>query len=67
MSSPFRKEERKHLQQVTGKFNWYARAVESTMLTPLSALASQQSKLTVKTMKHAQHFLITQQHMNQQY
>ncbi len=27
------------VQKVTGKFNWYARAVDGTMLTPLSALA----------------------------
>jgi hypothetical protein len=56
-SAPVGKEEQKHVQQVTGKFNWYAQSVDSTMLTPISALASQQSKPTVETMKQAQHFL----------
>jgi hypothetical protein len=56
-SAPVGKEEQKHVQQVTGKFNWYARSVDSTMLTPISALASQQSKPTVETMKRVQHFL----------
>jgi hypothetical protein len=50
-SAPVGKEAQKHVQQVTGEFNWYARAVDSTMLIPLSALASQQSKPTVETMK----------------
>jgi hypothetical protein len=45
------------IQQVTGKFNWYARAVDPTMLTPLSAIAAQQSKPTQATMKCVQHFL----------
>ncbi|KAL7475687.1 hypothetical protein ACHAW6_001596, partial [Cyclotella cf. meneghiniana] len=45
------KEDQKHVQQVTGKFNNYARAVDGTMLTPLSALAAQQANPTTDTMK----------------
>ena len=50
-------EEQKHLQQVNGKFLWYARGVDGTLLTPLSALTSQQAKPTTETMKRAQQFL----------
>jgi hypothetical protein len=57
MSEPVGKEEQTHLQKITGKFNYYARAVDSTMLTPLSALAAQQSKPTVNSMQRSQHFL----------
>jgi hypothetical protein len=56
VSEPVGKEEKKHLQKVTGKFNWYARAVDPTMLTPLSALGAQQSKPTVQSMKRSQQF-----------
>jgi hypothetical protein len=56
-SEPVGKDEQTHLQKVTGKFNYYARAVDPTMLTPLSALAAQQSKPTVNSMQRAQHFL----------
>ena len=51
------KKEQQYVQQVTGKFNWYARAVDPTMLTPLSAIAAQQSKPTQATMKQVQQFL----------
>jgi hypothetical protein len=50
-------EEQKHLQKVTGKFLWYARGVDGTLLTPLSALTSQQAKPTTETMKRVQQFL----------
>ena len=56
-SPPAGKEDQKHVQKLTGKFMWYARAVDGTMLTPLSALASQQAKPTKETMKRAQQFL----------
>ncbi|KAL7479922.1 hypothetical protein ACHAW6_005639 [Cyclotella cf. meneghiniana] len=46
------KDEQTHVQKVTGKFNRYARAVDPTMLTPLSALIAQQSKPTKETMLH---------------
>ena len=38
--------EQKHVQQVNGKWLWYGRAVDGTLLTALSALAAQQSKPT---------------------
>ena len=37
-------EEQKHVQKVNGKFLWCGRTVYSTILTALSALASQQAK-----------------------
>jgi len=42
------------VQQVNGKFNWYARRVGGTLLTPISA---QQAKPMQSTMKHVQQFL----------
>jgi hypothetical protein len=51
------KDEQTYVQKVTEKFNYYARAVDPTMLTPLSALAAQQSKPTENTMQRMQHFL----------
>jgi hypothetical protein len=56
-SAPVGKEDQKHVQKVTGKFNWYARGVDSTMLTPISALTAQQAKPTQATMKRVQQFL----------
>ena len=56
-SPPVGAAEQKRLQQANGKFLYYARGVDGTMLTPLSALASQQSKTTVNTMKQAKQFL----------
>lgn len=50
-------QEQKFLQQSNGKFLYYARLVDGTMLTPLSALASQQSKPTTNTMKQVKQFL----------
>ena len=57
MSAPVGKDEQKYVQKVTGKFNWYARGVNGTMLTPSSALSAQQAKPTQATMKRVQHFL----------
>eukprot|EP00804_Cyclotella_cryptica_P011206 CCRYP_007737-RH/>CCRYP_007737-RH protein AED:0.37 eAED:0.37 QI:0/0/0/1/0/0/2/0/425 len=51
------KDEQKHVQKVNGKFLWYARAVDGTLLTPLSALAAQQAKPTTNTMKRVKQFL----------
>ena len=56
-SAPVGKEEQKYIQKLTGKFNWYARGVDSTLLTPISALTAQQSKPTQATMKRAQQLL----------
>ncbi len=44
------------MQQVTGKFNWCARGVDGTLLTPISALSAQQAKLTQSTMKRVKQF-----------
>jgi hypothetical protein len=56
-SAPVGKDEQKHVQQVTGKFNWYARGVDGTLLTPISALSAQQAKPTQSTMKRVKQFL----------
>ena len=56
-SAPVGNDEQKYVQKVTGKFNWYARGVDSTMLTPISALSAQQAKPTQATMRRIQHFL----------
>ena len=42
------KDGKKFVQQVTGIFLYYARAVDSTMLVALSALASEQASPTQK-------------------
>ncbi len=50
---------------VNGKWLWYGRAVDGTILTALSALAAQQSKPTEKTMKQVKQLLVyiaTQEH-----
>jgi hypothetical protein len=47
----------KQLQRLTGKFLYYARAVDNTMLVALSALALQQTKGTAKTATAAIKFL----------
>ena len=51
------KEEKKFIQEVTGTFLYYARSVDSTMLTALSALASEEAKPTTETMKKCKQFL----------
>ena len=50
-------EDKLFIQQVTGTFLYYARAVDSTMLVTLSAIASQQAKPTVETMQKTLKFL----------
>jgi hypothetical protein len=45
------------IQQVTGKFQYYCRAVDPTMNVALSALASQQSKATQRTASDCAKFL----------
>jgi uncharacterized protein YktA (UPF0223 family) len=47
----------KHIQKIAGKFLWYACGVDGTLLTPLSAIASQQSKATVQTMQRVKQLL----------
>jgi hypothetical protein len=45
-SAPVGQDKQKYVQQVTGKFNYYAQGVDGTLLTPISALTAQQAKLT---------------------
>ena len=56
-SAPVGKDEQKHMQQVTGKFNWHAHGVNRTLLTPSSALSAQHAKPAQSTMKHVKQFL----------
>ena len=51
------KQIKKIIQQVTGKFLFLGRAVDSTLLTPLSATASQQATPTEATLEHTKQFL----------
>ena len=51
------KEDKKFIQEVTGTFLFYARAVDATMLTALSSLASEQSAPTQRTMEKCKQFL----------
>ena len=48
---------KKFIQQVCGKFLYLGRAVDSTLLCPISAIASQSSKPTEDTMKQANQLL----------
>ncbi len=48
---------KKFIQEVTGVFLFLARAVDGTMLTPLSALASKQASPTEQTMQKCLRFL----------
>mmetsp|Transcript_116662 Transcript_116662/g.238649 ORF Transcript_116662/g.238649 Transcript_116662/m.238649 type:complete len:134 (+) Transcript_116662:1352-1753(+) len=57
LSKPMTKAQTRFLQQVTGKFLYYARAVDCTMLHALNNLATQTHSGTQKTMKAAKHFL----------
>ena len=47
----------KFIQQVTGTFLYYARAVDATMLVALSAIASEQASPTKQTMEKTKKFL----------
>ena len=49
-SEELSKDEKKFVQQVVGTFLYYGRAVDGTMLTALSAIASTQAKPTRLTM-----------------
>lgn len=63
-SEPVGDDEKTHTQKITGKFLWYGRGVDGTILTPLSAIASKQSKPTVFTSQRSQQvmdYLATQE------
>jgi hypothetical protein len=49
--------EKKFIQKVCGKFLFLGRAVDSTILCPISAIASQSSKPTTDTMKQTTQLL----------
>lgn len=51
------KANKRYIQEVTGTFLYYARAIDSTMLTALSAIASEQSSPTENTMTKVKQFL----------
>ena len=51
------KEDKKYVQQVLGTFLYYGRAVDSTMLTALSSIASSQASPTKLTMHKVKLFL----------
>ena len=51
------KKGKRFVQQVCGKFLFYGRAVDSTVLTPISAIASQQAQPTEDTMAHTKQLL----------
>ena len=51
-SPPLDKIGKKYVMQVTGTFLFYARAIDSTMLPALSAIASQQNAPTQNTQQH---------------
>ncbi len=50
------KEEKKYIQQIAGTFLYYSRAVDSTMLTALSLITSNQAKPTKETMSNIKFF-----------
>ena len=54
---PTTKEEKKFIQRVCGKFLFYGRAVDSTVLTPISAIASQAAKPTKDTLAQTKQLL----------
>ena len=56
-SPPLNKEAKRFIQEVTGTFLYYARAIDSTMLTALSALASEQAHPMEATMRKCKQFL----------
>ena len=49
--------EKKELQQATGKFLYYGRAVDDTMLHALNCLSTQVNNGTERTKKALTHFL----------
>ena len=51
------KEEKTFIQQVVGTFLYYGRAVDGTMLTALSVIASEQASPTENTLKKARKFM----------
>ncbi len=57
MSPPLSKEDKKYVQEVVGVFLYYAQCVNSTMLTALGSIATQQANPTKNTMIKVKQFL----------
>ena len=57
ISPPATEKEKKYVQQVLGSFLFYARAIDMTILHSLSAIASEQSKPTQKTLERIKQLL----------
>ena len=49
--------EKKIIQEVTGTFLYYSRAIDATMLPDIGSIATQQASPTENTMKKVKHFL----------
>jgi hypothetical protein len=56
-ATPLDKKDKKFIQKVCGKFLFLARAVDSTLLCPISAIASQSANPTTDTMKQTKQLL----------
>jgi hypothetical protein len=56
-SPPLSKEDKKYVQEVVGTFLYYAQCVDSTMLTALGSIATQQANPTKNTMVKVKQFL----------
>jgi hypothetical protein len=57
MSPPLSKEDKKYVQEVVTTFFYYARCTDSTMLTALGSIATQQANPTKNTMIKVKQFL----------
>jgi len=56
-AAPLNKTDKKFVQKVCGKFLFLGRAVDPTLLCPISAIASQSAKPTMDTMDHTKQLL----------
>jgi hypothetical protein len=56
-SPPVSKADQKFIQKVTGKFLYLGRSVDTTLLTPLSAIAAKQASPTEETMERTRKLL----------
>ncbi len=56
-SPPLSKEDKNYVQEVLGTFLYYARCVDSTMLTALGSIATQQTNPTKNTMIKVKQYL----------
>ena len=56
-TTAFSKEDAKRLQKICGKFLYYARSIDDTMMHPLNGLSTQVTTGTQKTIQATNHFL----------